>query len=140
MSKKSTKAEVEIRIAEIAKLLIEGKPTQYIIPYSAKKWEIGVRQTTNYIKRATEKITKSVNKNLERDFSLAVQRFQDLYNKAYDNNDLRLCRMINKDLSELQELSKHRIEHNVNINKRDLEAMSDEELQAIIDEDERGYK
>ena len=48
--------------------------------------------------------------------------------------------MINKDLSELQELSKHRIEHNVNINKRDLEAMSDEELQAIIDEDERGYK
>lgn len=115
MANKATKAEIEIRLREIANMLIKGKNTTQIANYSSEKWEISRKQTLTYIRRAEKVITQSVEKNVERDYSMAIQRYKDLYQKAYENNDLRLCRMIVKDLTELQELSKQRIEHTGNI-------------------------
>jgi len=113
--KKSNAHTVNQRINTIAEMLIDGKSKTSIIHYSSDNWNIGKRQTENYISKARELIKGEIVKNIEYDYAKAIKRYENLYNKAIEVEDFRLALTVNKEITNLQGLSKLKIEHTGNI-------------------------
>ncbi|MCT4664943.1 MAG: hypothetical protein N4A45_06885 [Flavobacteriales bacterium] len=112
---KSTKAIVNLRVSEIASLLIDGKSRIDIVEYSSIKWTIGERQTDKYIAKARELISNENKKNVRYDYGKALKRYELLYSKAMEDKDYRLALSVNKEISQLQGLNKIEVEHSGSI-------------------------
>lgn len=80
---------INARIDEIANCLINGKKTAEIHAIGkALKWNVTVRQIDNYIKQAKERIGSAVSdKSFE--LNLTLQRFEDLYTRCLENEDIK---------------------------------------------------
>lgn len=112
---KSSKHTVNQRINEVVDMLIEGRNRFKIIQYGSTYWNIGERQIDKYIARARDLIQLDVKKNIEYDYAKAIRRYEELYNKAIENEDYRLALSINKEISTIQGLHKIQIEHSGDI-------------------------
>lgn len=112
---KSSKYTVNQRINEVVDMLIEGRNRFKIIQYGSTQWNIGERQIDKYIAKARDLIQMDVKKNIEYDYAKAIRRYEELYNKAIENEDYRLALSINKEISTIQGLHKIQIEHSGDI-------------------------
>jgi hypothetical protein len=108
---KADKYIVEQRVNELIQMLLNGNSREDIILYCSETWNIGERQSDKYISRAKDKIEKSVRRKVEYDYSKAVRRYEDLYKLSIDKKDYKTALAINKELTNLQGLSKIQIEH-----------------------------
>ena len=100
---KSTNAEIEVRVATVAEMIIKGQTRDKIIRYSSDNWDIGERQTENYISKAWDKIKDSSNDLLGNHIKLAIERYNDLYQKSYNIQDYRECRQVMAELVKMLE-------------------------------------
>lgn len=113
--KKSSKYIVNQRITEVVDMLIAGKNRNAIIQYGSDCWNVGERQIDKYIAKARDLIQSDIQKNIEYDYAKAIRRYEELYNKAIENEDFRLALSINKELTNLQGLSKVQLELSGNV-------------------------
>lgn len=113
---KSSKYIVNQRIADVSEMLIEGRSRGFIVQFGSDNWNIGERQVDKYISKAREVVKGGVIRNLEFDYAKAVRRYESLYQKAMENEDYRLALSVNKEIVNLQGLSKIQIEHSTNVN------------------------
>jgi len=107
---KADKTEVEQRINELTKMLLNGCNREDILLHCSDNWGIGERQSDNYILRAKDKIELSARQKIEYNYGKSERRFEDLYKKCYDKGDYKTAAMINKELSTLQGLYKLQVE------------------------------
>ncbi len=112
---KSTQAEVELRIKKVCEMLLSGKGIEDIVHYSSQNWGVGARQTAKYLKEAKSRIATSVQKDIQYDYSMAVLRYEELFNLNMEKKDYRTAALINKELTALQGLSKQQIDHSVEV-------------------------
>lgn len=104
------------RVREVSRLLIDGNSREMIVQTVSKKYNITERQGDSYIKKAKQIITNSVIKDMSYDYSLAIQRYEELYEKCKHREDFRTSAFILKQLCELQGLFKEGIEHSGKVN------------------------
>jgi hypothetical protein len=110
-NRRSSQAEVELRVMEVSRLLMEGYGREDIVHFSSQKWDVGKRQTSKYIKASKERIRNSVQKEIEYDYAKAVRRYEELFRLTLERKDYRTSATINKELTALQGLLKQQIEH-----------------------------
>jgi len=128
--KKCTDAEVEVRVTEIQKLLLNGFTRPYIVEMANRKWGIALRTTDEYIKRATENI-KAINQTAREDnLALVTTNLWDLFRSCKEMGELGEARKAIMDIAKLRGLDVQLVEHFVN--ERPLESVSDEELDKVL--------
>lgn len=108
---KSSKLTINQRVAEVSEMLINGVNRASIVHYSSDNWDISERQVDKYISKARELIQSDIIKNLEFDYAKSIKRYESLYQKAIEIKDYRLALTVNKEITQLQGLSKMQIEH-----------------------------
>jgi len=100
-AKKSTKAEIELRIQTVIEWILQGITYNEIVRYSASKWNIASRQVDNYIKTAKEEIKSCSDLEKEEQITLAIARYNDLYRKNYSIKDYKECRGVQDSLNKM---------------------------------------
>ena len=113
--KRATKGEIENRVGQIAIMLINGESKANVVRFSTENFGVRERMTEKYLVKAKELIEKSIKKEVEYDYSLAVSRYSELYKRSFEKKDFRTCLAINKELSTLQGLHKVQVEHSGNV-------------------------
>ena len=97
-SYKADSSEMAKRINECYLLIIQGFNRKYIIQYFAENYKIGERQVDNYLIKAREEITNEYTINTEYKRNEILAQYYDLYSKAYNEEDYKLCQSILKDI------------------------------------------
>ena len=93
MAKKSTDAELELRIAIIYEMVVKGASRKYIVRYGSETWKISSRQIDDYLKRVYEDIKETYGEDYKKDIlSKQLAQLDDLYVKNYTIEDFRECR------------------------------------------------
>lgn len=97
--KKSTAAEVEMRTAKVAELLVDGWSRARICEYAREtaRWDVSDAQVDRYIAKARERIQADCSRDRKASYALAEARLEALYGKAVDADDLRLALSIVKE-------------------------------------------
>lgn len=95
---KADSSEMAKRINECYLLILQGFNRKYIIQYFAENYKIGERQVDNYLIKAREDITEEYNVNKEYKRNEILAQYYDLYNKAYNEEDYKVCQSILKDI------------------------------------------
>ena len=108
---RATKSIQLQRENEIACLLIEGKTRDFIVQYGSENWSLGERMIDKYIQRAKNLIIKSIEKDLNYDYSKAMRRYELLFELSFQKKDFKTAITINKEISTLQGLYKLQVEH-----------------------------
>ena len=98
---KSTNAEIELRVATVAEMIIKGQKRNNIVRYSSENWKIGERQAEKYIVKAWEKIEQNTDIDVKKEIKLQRARFEDLYQKSYNIQDYRECRQVLDSIAKL---------------------------------------
>lgn len=98
-----TKAEIEVRVTEIFKLLMAGVQRHDIRRYVAEKvkWEVPERTLDRYVARATELIRASAAFDRNTELGRAISRLHDLYSRSYRVQDFKTCLTTQRELNEL---------------------------------------
>lgn len=92
---KSNKTEIQKRVIEVYKLLIESHTYSDILQYCKDKgYCTSDRTVSHYIKTAQDRITKENQKEIEYLRMESNAKLDNLYKKAYEKDDLRLCKDI----------------------------------------------
>jgi len=112
MAKKSTDAEMEIRHATVAEMIVKGQSRQDILQYGSKEWNVSDRTIDSYIDAAWSKIKSSVDKDVDKQVQLALSRYEDLYKRSFQIQDYRECRQVQNDIVKLLGLAEaQKIDH-----------------------------
>jgi len=92
---KATELELKTRIDTVFEMVIKGCSNDFIFRYVAENFQVGERQTENYIRKAKTKI-KELNSNEKQEelIDLAIAQINDLYQKNYTIQDFRECRNV----------------------------------------------
>ncbi len=98
---KSTNLEIETRIQVVMKMTLQGFAKPDIVRFSAQNWKVKSRQIDNYILKAKNEIQAIAATRKEEMTYLAVARFEDLYQKAYKNQDWARCESIQGNINKL---------------------------------------
>lgn len=72
MSKKSTDAEIDIRVCEVQELLLNGETRSSIVRYGSK-WQISSRQIDDYI-AAAKLLIKEINSTSTKEYIALLSR------------------------------------------------------------------
>ncbi|MDD3263185.1 MAG: hypothetical protein PHR61_05100 [Candidatus Absconditabacteria bacterium] len=78
----STQAQVDLRIAEVGKLLMQGYQRFEIVSIIQEKYSISSQQIDRYIKKVTERIREYNSENLDDDIALTESMISDIYRCA----------------------------------------------------------
>lgn len=78
----STQAQVDLRIAEVWKLLMQGYQRFEIVSIIQEKYSISSQQIDRYIKKVTERIREYNSENLDDDIALTESMISDIYRCA----------------------------------------------------------
>ncbi|QOS67095.1 hypothetical protein GS424_011170 [Eggerthella guodeyinii] len=104
--KKSTAAEVEMRTAKVAELLVNGWNRTRICEYAREtaQWGVSDGQIDRYIATARERIQTDCTQDLKMNYALANARLEAIYSRAIEAGDLRLALSVVKEQKTLQGL------------------------------------
>ena len=128
---KSTNAEVEQRVSEVQQWLLEGYTRAYILKYAAK-WGKSDSMVDQYISKATANI-KEVNMwTLQDNLAMICSGLWEVFRKAKIDNNLSEQRQVLMSIAKLKGLEQHTVNHVIE-DKRDLQDMTDDQLDAILD-------
>jgi hypothetical protein len=93
MGKKSTNAEIELRIATVYEMYLKGCSRPYIVRYGSEIWGITDRQIDEYLERAKQILKENFGlKYKEELLSKHLAQLDDLFVKNYTIQDFRECR------------------------------------------------
>jgi len=110
--KKSTDAEIEIRVAKVYDMLIEGTPRPKILQFGSTTWGVSDRTTDEYIKRAKTFLVEQNEKDRDLNRALAIQRLNNIYFRCMKVQDFQRAIAAQKELNQLQDLyAPTRMEH-----------------------------
>lgn len=101
MTKKSTKAEVDTRVALVAEMILSGYIYTEIVRYGTKEWNVKSRQIDSYVSKATEEISKSAEKHHNKQFQIAVNRLTKLYRKTIEAKKYTISLECQREISKL---------------------------------------
>ena len=128
--KKSTNAEINTRVSEIQALQLEGRTRTYILRYGSK-WKISDRQIDDYISQATA-ITKEVNSlSVQDNTSIIVNNLWMLYRTSISAGDIKNSHGVLMSIAKIRGLDQQTV-HHVVTDARELEELSNEELDDIL--------
>jgi len=98
-----SKHELDMRVREVAKLLIGGASTFYVHEFirDKKDWNITGRQVENYLRKARELISDINNRDIEMAISEQCERLDDLYRRSMGLQDFRTCLSITAEKNKL---------------------------------------
>jgi hypothetical protein len=113
---KATNNEVLKRISIVAEMDLKGYSKENIVRYCAENWNIELRQSEEYLKRARETfIEEACSKNIDEHLSKILMQHKDLYKKCYSIQDYAECRRILKDIADLLGLNApKKLDHTTN--------------------------
>jgi hypothetical protein len=108
--------EVLKRISIVAVMDLRGFSKENIVRYCAENWNIELRQSEEYLKRARETfIEEACSKNIDEHLSKILMQQKDLYKECYSNKDYAECRRILKDIADLLGLNApKKLDHTTN--------------------------
>ena len=93
--KKSTDAEIEIRVAKIYEFICKGFDYTYMVRHASTEWKISSRQLDTYILKAKGQLQNTYGQEYrETILSNHLAQLEDLYRKNYSIGDFRECRSI----------------------------------------------
>jgi hypothetical protein len=129
--RKSIRTEFQKRIYEIYTLILQGADRPKIMKYAREEWDIGERQTDQYIALAKQWIKVYTDKDKENSFNRALAQRDHLLFKAHSKEDIGLCHEILKDMGKLcglYPIEKTKSEVTIKDDHRaNLELLTDEE-------------
>lgn len=133
-SNKSTKAEINQRVSEVADLLMDGYTRSYIQQYGSK-WAVNERQVDEYIAQATAQIKEINSTTLQDNLALICSNLWDVFRKAKKAGDLSEQHKILNSIAKIRGLEKYTVNHVIE-DKRELADMSDEDLDKLLNGDD----
>lgn len=115
-TKKSTAAELELRVQAVVKMTLQGYSRADIVRYSKQTWLIESRMVDVYLLKAKTAIKEIAAGQKEELTDKAVARFEELYSKAYKNQDWGLCKGIQESINKLMGLNEAtKIDNTINV-------------------------
>lgn len=103
MAKKTNTAEVELRVAKVARMLIEGQSRQGIIQLGDDEWGVSDRTIDEYLSRAYDKISEHADNIIQNASDVSASRLNDLYKKNYEIGDYKECRLVQSTIIDMIE-------------------------------------
>jgi len=132
--KRADKSEISNRVLEIYRLKLAGKTRSFILEYANKEWDISQQRTDQLIGEATKLVLEQNQASMEEDRAVIVSNLWDIYSKVV-GSDPRLAVNIQESIAKLKGAGKVvPQEHKLEI-VRDLEDLSDGELDDILGQD-----
>lgn len=111
--KKSTNAEIEKRIFEVERLIIEGNSYSQIIRYASENWGITSRQTDEYISRVKDVLKKQFEENKDKYKEMLVNQYMEIYKKAIESKNFSAGVQALNGLSKIMGLQIDKVEATV---------------------------
>ncbi len=133
---KSTKAEVYQRVSEVQTLLLQGYTRSYMLQY-ASKWKVSDRMVDEYIAQANINIKEVSRAGLESDLAILVSAMWDTFRAAKAANNIGEQRQTLVAIAKLKGLDETRVNHIID-DKREMQDLSDADLDAILAQDQPG--
>lgn len=92
------------RIRQIQEWLLQGNLVTDILRNIIKSWELTEPQAIEYISKAFDDFSKKTGNTYAKTKAYHVQLRLNLYKKAFETKEYKLCIEILKDLSKLQNI------------------------------------
>jgi len=102
MAARPTAAEMELRYAEVEKLLNLGYSFTALKKYAFEKWKIKGRMVQHYLKTVKGRISESLDVDLKKERAVAIQQREELYIKAYQKEDYRTALAILDSIAKIK--------------------------------------
>ena len=123
MAKKTTNAEIELRIIEIYQAIIKGFSYTKIVKYCKQRWGVTSTRTVHeYLNKARERIKEIALPDMIGARQEATARYLDLYEKNYDQERYSNCIRIQERLDKINGLEitnlNMRIDENTDIDEK----------------------
>jgi hypothetical protein len=106
VSKRVSKAEKELRLARIVKMLSGGHTRKDIVDFGKQSWNVSVSMMDKYMSQAWKEIEKLANYDKQQAFGKAISDLSELYRRALDNDDVSVALSVRKELSDLLGIKK----------------------------------
>lgn len=131
-TQRNTSAEIEHRVTEVQKLLLEGFTYRQIRNKCCPLWKICSRQVDSYLQKATEEI-REINK-VERADNLAMitMNMWELFRESRVTGDLSEAHKVLNSIAKLRGLDETTVNHI--FTERPLQSMTDEELDQAMEQ------
>ena len=97
---KTPAGEIHHRVSEVSELILRGLYRKNILQYGAK-WGVSNRTIDNYISMANKLLIKESQKSRDLNYAKVQKRYDSLYYKALENEDLGLAASITEKYSKL---------------------------------------
>ena len=91
---KSDSSEMEKRVNTVYLMLLQGFQRKQVIQYCADNFNIGERQTDEYLGKAREIIKSNIDCDTSNKKNEVLNQFYDLYQKNYALEDYRECKSV----------------------------------------------
>lgn len=97
-----TEFELTKRISEVYKMLLVGKSRRDIIEDITSRYDVVAGTVDYYIGKARSEFQDVVSADIAEKKSIAQARYEDLYAKALDADDIKTAKSVLDSLSKLQ--------------------------------------
>jgi hypothetical protein len=101
MKDRGTKAGVQIRVAQVEKLILDMQSRPTILAVMMSEYDVTERTVDMYIKRARDSIHDRNEVDIEKNRREHWARLNSLYQKAVQKNDINQQRLVLADISKL---------------------------------------
>lgn len=128
---KSTKAEVNQRVTEVQDLIMKGFTRTDILQYGSK-WDVSDRTIDEYLAGARRALKEINSSTLQDNQAIIVGGLWGIYRSAINGGNLAEAHKVLMSIAKLKGLEQTTINHIIE-DKRELETLSDTELDAILD-------
>lgn len=82
MAKKATKAEVEMRVSQVLRMLANGVQRPAIIEYARKEWGLSRGATDLYIRKAKDEIIETMREERHEFLARKLYQLEDILMKS----------------------------------------------------------
>lgn len=102
--KEANKVELEKRLDEVEKLLLQDALYSQIVRYTANRWGIKSRQTDTYISKVYKRWKQRTEPDRKNLWNKAVNKYKVMFQEANSEGDLHHKIEIQKEINKLQGL------------------------------------
>lgn len=127
--------EVKLIEAFITELIITGESEKEIIVLTSDQFDISKHLAKKHLALAMKNMQSINQDDMKYQRTLAIRRFNDLYNKALGEGDIRGAAVIQKELNLLLGINQP-TQQNINMTSKPIEEMSREELKQLLNNEE----
>lgn len=132
--KKSTEAEVQSRIVQVLKWLLEGRSRQYILREASETYKVSERQCETYLAYAYDQIKSHSEEEIQNTSNKIIENMWECYRRAKLDEAPSKAATILKEIAKLQGLEKSQLDINLSGEvKRPLADSSPDELHSLLE-------